>query len=534
MSFIKTGHMDSFTRESLPPRDQWPWLNQKFIDANYAARLNASQELIDKTIEIVGPDKLAIIAGDGNYTYGELLAKISQVANYLESIGVKSGNRILLRGPNSASLVILWLAVLRVGAVAVTTIHLQRANELEKMLGVAKVQFALIDHRFMEDWNLVTNFEGQTLIYGGESDVFAKAAAFPTSHTASDTASDDVSLLAFTSGSTGVPKATMHFHRDILAIADTFSKEIVKPLQDDIFACSAPLAFTFGLGASLVFPFRIGATTLLMEGAPPPVLLEKVRENKVTVLFTAPTAYRAILKSTNNLELPSLRRCVSAGEHLPESTWSSWYEATGIKLIDGIGATEMLHIFISASDDEIVPGMTGKVVPGYEAIIVNEEFAELPVGEIGFLAVRGPTGVRYLSDARQSVYAVNGWNVTGDLYLKDAHGYFKYQSRADDMIISSGYNIAAPEVENALLTHNAVSEVAVVGEPDEERGMLVVAYIVLQSNQVESTELIKELQDHVKQKIAPFKYPRRIVFVPSLPKTTTGKLQRFRLKVEDK
>ena len=326
----------------------------------------------------------------------------------------------------------------------------------------------------------------------------------------------------------------MHFHRDILAIADTFSKEIVKPLQDDIFACSAPLAFTFGLGASLVFPFRIGATTLLMEGAPPPVLIEKVRENKVTVLFTAPTAYRAILKSTNNLELPSLRRCVSAGEHLPESTWSAWHEATGIKLIDGIGATEMLHIFISASDDEIVPGMTGKVVPGYEAIIVNEEFAELPVGEIGFLAVRGPTGVRYLNDARQGVYAVNGWNVTGDLYLKDSHGYFKYQSRADDMIISSGYNIAAPEVENALLTHNAVSEVAVVGEPDEERGMLVVAYIVLQSSQVESPELIKELQDHVKQKIAPFKYPRRIVFVPSLPKTTTGKLQRFRLKVEDK
>ena len=301
MSFIKTGHVDNFTRENLPPRNQWPWLNQEFIDTNYAARLNASQELIDKTIEIVGPNKLAIIAGDGNYTYGELLAKISQVAHYLESIGIKSGNRILLRGPNSASLVILWLAVLRVGAVAVTTIHLQRANELEKMLGVAKVQFALIDHRFMEDWNLVTNFDGQTLNYGGDNDVFVKAAAFPTSHTACDTASDDVSLLAFTSGSTGVPKATMHFHRDILAIADTFSKEIVKPLQDDIFACSAPLAFTFGLGASVVFPFRIGATTLLMEGAPPPVLIEKVRENKVTVLFTAPTAYRAILKSTNNL-----------------------------------------------------------------------------------------------------------------------------------------------------------------------------------------------------------------------------------------
>lgn len=534
MSMFKTGHIDNFTRENLPPRDQWPWLNQAFIDANYAERINASYELIDKTIELVGPDKLAIIAADGNYTYGQLLAKISQMANYFESIGVKPGNRILLRGPNSASLVILWLAILRVGAVAVTTIHLQRANELEKMLGVAKVQYALIDHRFMEDWNLVSNFDGQTLIYGGENDVFAKAAAFPTTHTACDTASDDVSILAFTSGSTGIPKATIHFHRDILAIADTFSKEILKPLHDDVFACSAPLAFTFGLGASVVFPFRVGATTLLLEGAPPPVLIEKVRENKVSVLFTAPTAYRAILKSTPNLDLPSLRRCVSAGEHLPESTWTSWFEATGLKIIDGIGATEMLHIFISASDEAIVPGMTGKVVPGYEAIIVNEDFDELPTGEIGFLAVRGPTGVRYLNDVRQNVYSVNGWNVTGDLYLQDANGYFKYQSRADDMIISSGYNIAAPEVENALLSHSAVAEVAVVGEPDEERGMLVVAYIVLQSDVAESTELIKELQDHVKQKIAPFKYPRRIVFVKSLPKTTTGKLQRFRLKVEDK
>jgi len=534
MSFYTTGHVDNFTRENLPPREQWPWLNQKFIETNYPERLNACEELIDKTIELVGQDKLAIIAADGNYTYGELLKKISQISNYLESVGVQPGNRVLLRGPNCASLVILWLAILRVGAVAVTTIHLQRANELEKMLDVAKVQFACIDHRFTEDWNEVSNYTGQVLIFGGENGIFEKAMEFPTVHRPCNTASDDVSILAFTSGSTGVPKATIHFHRDILAIADTFSKQILKPVKEDVFACSAPLAFTFGLGASVVFPFRIGATTLLMESAPPPVLIEKVREHKVSVLFTAPTAYRAILKSTDNLDLPSLRRCVSAGEHLPESTWTSWFEATGIKLIDGIGATEMLHIFISASDDDVVPGMTGKEVPGYEAIIVNDEFTELPAGEIGFLAVRGPTGVRYLNDVRQNVYAVNGWNVTGDLYLKDANGYFKYQSRADDMIISSGYNIAAPEVENALLVHEAVSEVAVVGEPDEERGMLVVAYIVLQASHKESSELIKELQDHVKHKIAPFKYPRRIVFVQSLPKTTTGKLQRFRLKNSDK
>ena len=527
---FRSAHIDNFCRENLPPLDQWPWLNQEFIDSHYPERLNVCVELLDKTIEKYGPNRRAIIAAEGTFTYEEILERVSQVSNYLVARGVQPGNRVLLRGPNNASIVILWLAVLRIGAVAVTTIALQRAIELEKIVKVADVQFAAIDHRFTEEWEAVTNFSGTTFVYGGESDLFKAASALPKVYQAIDTASDDVAILAFTSGSTGIPKSTMHFHRDILAINDTFAQEILKANSDDLFAGTPPIAFTFGLGGSVIFPFRIGASTLLLEAATPPVLLEKIAEYKVSVLFTAPTAYRAMLKVGKPELAQSLRRCVSAGEHLPEATWHAWYESTGIKLIDGIGSTEMLHIFISASDDDIVPGMTGRAVPGFEAMVVDNDFKEVPAGEIGFLAVRGPTGVRYLNDERQKVYAVNGWNVTGDLYIKDAAGYFKYQSRADDMIISSGYNIAAPEVENALLTHPAVSEVAVVGEEDSDRGTIVAAYIVLNSGSEPSPELVKELQDHVKAKIAPFKYPRKVEFVSALPKTTTGKLQRFRLK----
>ena len=524
-----SAHVDTFCRENLPPVESWPWLNQEF-NSRYPERLNACVELLDKTIQKFGGDRRAIIAAEGEFTYDQLLAKVCQTANLMKEKGIVPGNRVLLRGPNNASLAILWLAVLRIGAVAVTTIPLQRAVELEKIVEIALVEYAFIDHRFMEEWELTTNLSAQSFIYGNGDGFLESAAHLPSTCVPCDTASDDVSLLAFTSGSTGIPKATMHFHRDILAIADTFSAEILKPKADDLFAGTPPLAFTFGLGGSLIFPLRVGAATLLLEGATPPVLLEKIAEYKVTVLFTAPTAYRAMLKVGKPELAQSLWRCVSAGEHLPESTCHDWFEATGIQLIDGIGSTEMLHIFISASDDRSVPGMTGKPVPGFEAMIVDEDFKELAAGEIGFLAVRGPTGCRYLNDMRQSVYSVNGWNVTGDLYLKDEAGYFKYLSRSDDMIISSGYNIAAPEVENALLTHPAVAEVAVVGEADDERGMLVVAYVVLSKEYAASPELIKEMQDHVKAKIAPYKYPRKINFVDTLPKTTTGKLQRFRLK----
>ncbi len=524
--------MDHFTRENLPDFTDWPDLNTEENFLQYPARLNASVELLDKTLSRIDGEKIALIGADGEYSYGAFFHKVKKYAQYLESLGIAPGNRVLLRGPNNAAIIALWFAVLRIGAVAVTTSSLQRANELEKMVTVSKVQFALVDFRFTDEWEAVSNFEGRTFSYGSgaENDSLLRAERFDGVHDACDTASDDVALLAFTSGSTGTPKATLHFHRDILAIADTFSQHVVKPTQADIFAGTPPIAFTFGLGALVIFPFRVGATTVLFESITPPQLLEKISEHQITCLFTAPTAYRAMLANATRENTSSLRRCISAGEHLPKVTWEAWHRATGIKIIDGIGATELLHIFISAADDEIIPGMTGKVVPGYQAIVVDAEFNEVACGEVGRLAVKGPTGCRYLNDYRQRDYVKNGWNVTGDLFIKHENGYFQFQSRSDDMIISSGYNITAAEVEGAILTHSSVLEVAVVGVPSEERGTVVSASIVLKPSYSESEELKKEIQDHVKAMIAPYKYPRIVNFVTSLPKTTTGKLQRYRLK----
>ena len=526
-----TAHVDTFAADRLPPRDAWPVL-VGLDDLGYPERLNAAVELVEGTIGRHGAERPAIRGVGPAWTYGELAEQVCRAANVLEDLGVRPGNRVLLRGPNNPWLAVAWLAVLRVGGVVVTTMPLLRAGELEKIVDIAEVQFALIDHRFREEWDHVGNFTGVTLAYGGpeQEDLIARMAAASATHMACDTAADDVALLAFTSGTTGRPKSTMHFHRDILIIADTFSARIVKPTPDDVFAGSPPFAFTFGLGGLLVFPLRAGASTVLLEAAGPPQLLEAIARYRITCLFTAPTAYRAMLPLLGEADVSSLRRCVSAGETLPKATWQAWFDATGQKLIDGIGATEMLHIFISASDDDIVPGSTGRPVPGFIAEVVDENLVVLPPNTPGRLAVRGPLGCRYLADDRQSVYVQGGWNLTGDVYTVDEAGYFHYVSRADDMIVSSGYNIAAPEVEGALLTHSAVAETAVVGRPDEDRGMIVKAFVVLRADATGDEALVKELQDHVKATIAPYKYPREIEFVAELPKTATGKLQRFRLK----
>lgn len=527
----RTGHVDTFSRDRLPPRDQWP-VFVGLDDLGYPDRLNAAVELLDRTVERLGPDRPAIRGEGPAFTYRELQVQVNRAANVLEALGVQAGNRVLLRGPNNPWLAVAWLAVLRVGGVVVTTMPLLRAGELEKVVDIAEVQFALVDHRFTEEWELLTTFAGRTVVYGGDSsdDLLARMQSAGDEHQACDTAADDVALLAFTSGTTGKPKSTMHFHRDILVIADTFSAHIVKPTPDDVFAGSPPFAFTFGLGGLLIFPLRVGASTVLLEAAGPSALVEAIQQYGITCLFTAPTAYRAMLPMVPNADLTSLRRCVSAGETLPEATWRAWLDATGISLIDGIGATEMLHIFISASDDDIIPGATGRPVPGFIAEVVDEHLIALPAGTPGRLAVRGPLGCRYLADDRQQVYVQGGWNITGDIYVVDESGYFHYISRADDMIVSSGYNIAAPEVEGALLTHPGVAETAVVGKPDLDRGMIVKAYVVVRPDFTADAELARELQDHVKATIAPYKYPREIEFVAELPKTATGKLQRFVLR----
>ena len=526
-----SGHVDSFARDHLPPFEDWPAL-VGVDELGYPERLNAAVELVDSTMKEHGPDRPALLGKDERWSYGELSAIVQQAANVLVAAGVVPGNRVLLRGPNNPWLAIAWLAVVRVGGVVVTTMPMLRASELEKISDIARVQFALVDHRYLEEWEGVRSFAGTTIPFGGSSDddLVARCRAASAANVAADTSADDVCLLAFTSGTTGKPKATMHFHRDVLAIADTFSTHIVKPTADDVFAGSPPIAFTFGLGGIVIFPLRVGASSVLLEAATPPALLKAIPAYGITCLFTAPTAYRAMLPMVANADLSSLRRCVSAGETLPAATWQAWFEATGIKLIDGIGATELLHIFISASDDDIRPGTTGRPVPGFIAEVVDENLMALPPGSPGLLAVRGPVGCRYLADERQHDYVRGGWNVTGDVYFMDEAGYFHYQSRADDMIVSSGYNIAAPEVESALLTHPSVAETAVVGVPDVDRGMVVKAFVVVNAGVPADDDLAASLQEHVKQTIAPYKYPRRIEFVSELPKTATGKLQRFRLK----
>jgi 2-aminobenzoate-CoA ligase len=426
----------------------------------------------------------------------------------------------------------MWFGVLRAGGVVVTTMPLLRPRELTTVAEIARPDLALCDHRFLDDLVGAGIPDLRVVAYGGPDadDLTRQIDSVSADFAPVETAADDVALLAFTSGTTGRPKATMHFHRDVLANADTFSKHVLKPRPDDVFTGTPPLAFTFGLGGLVVFPLRVGASTLLLERATPADLAQHIADHKVTVVSTAPTAYRAMLASAHIAKLASLRRGISAGEHLPKATWEAFHEATGVRLIDGIGSTEMLHIFIGSGDDDIRPGSTGRAVPGYVAAIVDQTGEPLPDGEIGRLAVKGPTGCRYLADDRQRQYVQNGWNITGDTFIRDEDGYFWYQARSDDMIISSGYNIAGPEVEDALLSHPDVAECGVVAAPDEARGHVVKAYVVLNDGVTGDDPKVKELQEFVKAQIAPYKYPRAVEFLDELPRTTTGKLQRFRLR----
>ena len=536
MSSTRTGtrsaHVDTFTRENLPPREQWP----EFLslpDLAYPPTLNCAAELLDRQVEAGNGANRCIVTDGETWTYSDLLARSNQVAHALvDEMGLVPGNRVLLRGPNNPWLVASWFGVVKAGGVAVATMPLLRARELETMVAIANVTMAICDHRFVEDLETAAPDGFQIFAYGGsEQDDLTRVAATrrPTFKNV-ETASDDVCMLAFTSGTTGKPKATMHFHRDVLAIADTFSRHVLQPVPRDLFAASPPLAFTFGLGQSLVFPLRAGAAVYLVEQPSPQRLLEAVERFGITVLATAPTAYRAMVPELNAERVRSLRACLSAGETLPQATWEAVHDACGIRVIDGIGSTEMLHIFISASGHEIRPGSTGRAVPGYVAEVQDADGRPVPDGELGRLAVKGPTGCRYLRGDRQGTYVQDGWNITGDVYVRDTDGYFHYQARADDMIVSAGYNIAGPEVEEALLRHPAVAEAAVVGVPDEERGMIVKAVVVLRPGAELGPEPARTLQDFVKREIAPYKYPRAVEFAPELPRTATGKLQRFRLR----
>jgi 2-aminobenzoate-CoA ligase len=530
----RSAHVDTFTADALPPREQWPEMLFDLPELQYPGRLNCAVELLDHTIDRLGPDRPCFLDGAGtSWSYAEVRDRANQVAHVLTAdLGLVPGGRVLLRGPNNPWLAVCWLAVLKAGGVVVTTMPLLRSGELQVVCEIAKVGLALCDARFLDDL-VAADIDGLGITaYGGDGpgDLLQLMPGKVTAYDDVETAADDVALLAFTSGTTGRPKATMHVHRDVLAIADTFSAHLVKPEPSDVFSGSPPLAFTFGLGGLVIFPLRAGASSLLLEKAPPDELFAAVAKHRVSVLFTAPTGYRAVLRHIDDFDLSSLRRCISAGEPLPLATWQAFHDATGLRIIDGIGATEMLHVFISAADDEIRPGATGKPVPGYQACVLDDDGAPTPDGEPGRLAVKGPTGCRYLADDRQRVYVQHGWNITGDTYIRDADGYFWYQARSDDMIISAGYNIAGPEVEGALLRHPSVEECAVVGLPDEDRGMVVTAYVVVGPDVPKTPETAAMLQEFVKAQIAPYKYPRVVHFVDALPKTATGKLQRFALR----
>ncbi|HEU0204089.1 MAG TPA: benzoate-CoA ligase family protein [Burkholderiaceae bacterium] len=537
-----TAHIDTFAADNLPPKKWWPEFLFDRPEFQYPERLNCATQLLDRWITDGQGDRLCLRAPGVKWTYADLQRVANRIAAVLvNEMGLVPGNRVLLRAPNTPKLAACWFAVMKAGGIAVTTMPLLRAKELTDIIDKARISHALCDVRLAAELNAARELwpslravkwfetdpaqdsEGLEAAMARQSGDFENVA----------TAATDTCLIAFTSGTTGKPKGTMHFHRDVMAVCDGFGRSILRAQPDDVFIGSPPLAFTFGLGGLLLFPLHIGASTVLLDKTTPPLLLQGIEEFRASVVFTAPTAYRAMAQDVPKRNIKSLRKGVAAGEALPAATRKLWKEATGIELIDGIGSTEMLHIFISATEEEARPGATGKPVPGYQACVLDARGQPLPPGQIGRLAVKGPTGCRYLADERQQRYVENGWNLTGDTYLVDEDGYFIFQARSDDMIVSAGYNIAGPEVEAALIAHPAVAECAVIGAPDEERGHLVKAFVVLREGFKGTPELAKEMQAFVKSAIAPYKYPRAIEFRDSLPKTETGKLQRFRLRMEE-
>ncbi len=529
---VTSAHDDRFVRDRLPPIEMQPQFLFELPELQYPETLNAAVELIDKG----DASALAVINEAGSWTYGEMKDLSDRIARLLvEEEGLVSGNRVLLRGANTATMFAAWLGILKAGGIVVATMPMLRAGEIATIIERAKVHHAIVDERVLADFLAAADRTGvirSLLSYRGDAgggSLEARLGSVEPGFRAVATYRDDVALIAFTSGTTGRPKGCVHYHRDVLASADSFARYVLKPVPGGRWACSAPIAFTFGLGMLLVFPWRFGGAAVTIETPGPKPLLEAVAKHKVTTLATAPTAYKAMLGLLGGHDISSLDTCVSAGEHLPSATWHAWREATGLEIVDGIGATEMMHIFISASGGDIRPGATGKAVPGYRACVLDEEGAPLAEGT-GRLAVKGPTGCRYFDDERQRDYVVGGWNVTGDTYRADQEGYFWYLARSDDMIVSSGYNIAAPEVENALYGHPAVQECAVIGAPCEERGQKVKAFVVPAAGHSAGPDLAQALQEHVKEAIAPYKYPREIEFVEALPKTATGKLQRFALR----
>ena len=535
-----TAHVDTFARDNLPPRSQWPEFLFELPELNYPARMNCAAELLDKMVDDGHGERPAIhTLIDGRQyvcTYRQLMTRANQIAHVLrQDMKLVPGSRVLLRGPNNPEMAACWFAVIKAGCVAVATMPLLRTKELKQIIDKAKVAAALCDVRLAQDMEAAkaqcADLKQVLYFNSGRRGSLEDLLEFhPAEFDNVDTATEDVALIAFTSGTTGQPKGTVHFHRDVMAMTDCWPRSCLKPNQEDIFCGTPPIAFTFGLGGILCFPMRFGASTVLMERLTPDTLLQTIQDFRATVCFTAPTFYRQMAGLAANYSIDSLEKCVSAGEALPDATRQLFKRATGIEILDGLGSTEMIHMFVSHTTERVRRGATGYAIPGYKATVLDESGEPCAPGVVGRLAVKGPTGCRYLADTRQKTYVERGWNVTGDAYMMDEDGYFYYQARTDDMIISAGYNIAGPEVESSLLEHEAVSECGVVGIPDDERGQIVKAFVVLKPGYSTNEQMVRTLQEFVKAGIAPYKYPRKIEFVASLPRTETGKLQRFKLR----
>lgn len=535
---IASAQTDRFVHDRLPPREQWPQLRYDLPELQLPPQVNLVAELLDRAPEKGWGDRPMLRSPAGTLTYAEARAQVDRLCRVLvEDLGLVPGHRVLLRGGNSVAMALAWLAVVKAGGIAVATMPLLRARELGDIIDKAQPKLALCDARLLaelESARAERPVLATVVPFNAPADpasLEARAAGKPARFEACPTAADDIALLAFTSGTTGKPKAAVHTHRDVLAACEAWPRHVLRATPEDVVVGSPPLAFTFGLGGLLVFPMWAGCSVYYPDGPyTPESLVRTIQEVGATICYTAPTFYRQAAPFARAQGVGRLRTSVSAGEGLPDATRQLWKEATGLEMLDGIGATEMFHIFISSAGADVRRGAIGKVVPGYQARVVDDEGRELPRGTIGKLAVIGPSGCKYLDDPRQSNYVKDGWNYPGDAFLQDDDGYFFYQARADDMIITAGYNVGGPEVEDALLKHPAVAECGVVGQPDEERGMIVKAFCVLKPGHQGDAAMVKALQEHVKATIAPFKYPREIEFVPSLPRTETGKLQRFRLR----
>ena len=534
MSLLPSLHQDTFARDNLPPESEWPELRFDLPQLHWPAQFNCAHWLLDLALGEIDSGKPAVFFRDGVWSYAELAAQTNRLCHVLvDELGVQSGNRVLLRGVNTPMLFALWLAVVKVGAIAVCTMPLLRAKELREIVEKAQIRLAICQADLVAEIDVLpgTSALDRVVTFGGETaELEVSARGKSSQFGAVPTSQDDVCLMAFTSGTTGTPKATLHFHRDVAAMCETFAAHMLSGSENAIFTGTPPIAFTFGLGAALVFPLYFRAATAICEASTPAALGETVQRFRATHVFTSPTAYKALAARFGEFDLSSARVCVAAGEALSVSISNLWCEKSGIRIVDGIGGTEMIHIFISASADAIRPGATGRPVPGYTAELFDEELRPIQGAGSGRLGVRGPTGCRYLSDARQREFVRNGWNMTGDFYRRDQDGYYWYVSRVDDMIVSGGYNIAGPEIEAALCEHPAVQECAVVGWPDSERGQIVKAFVVPKDGVEARPELVKALQKHVKDTLAPYKYPRAVEFVEALPKTATGKLQRSALR----